>query len=246
MPRAERTPPPYIQIQDHYRSRILSGEIAEGARLPSIAALADEWGVAPATAAKAMAGLGVEGYTITSPQGTFATVGKGAAGAHDLAMRRGQTPGGGNRIVITEGDIRDAPAYVADLLGLETAGARVARREWITYDGPRPIRLSVSWWSAGLAEVAPRLGTTDPGDPLEWIRTDAGRTPIRGRDFFEGREADVREARALGIRPGDPVLASTYLWWDAQGVIEYGEFVLPRKRVVSFAYAIDTDLDASA
>src|SRR6185503_7525601 len=106
MPRAERTAPPYVQIQDHFRSRILSGEIEEGARLPSIAAIAEEWGVAPATAAKAMAGLGVEGYTVTSTQGTFATVGKGAVGARDLAMRRGWTGGNGNRLVITEGDVR--------------------------------------------------------------------------------------------------------------------------------------------
>jgi GntR family transcriptional regulator len=238
MPRAQRTPPPYIQIQDHFRSQILDGRIAEGSRLPSIAVLAQEWGVSNATAAKAIAGLQVEGYVHSSTQGTFATVGKGAAGGRDLVMHRGHMAPSGYREVVTEGDIRPAPVYVAELLGMDPAAAQVARREWITYDGEKPIRLSVGWWSARLAEAVPRLGTQEAGDPSAWILEDGGRAPRFGRDYFEAREADMREARALGIRPGDSVLASTYLWSDAEGVIEYGEFVLPRKRVVSVDYTI--------
>lgn len=244
MPRAQRGTPPYIQIQDHYRERIRSGEIAEGERLPSIAALAEEWGVAAATAAKAVSGLQVEGYVYSSTQGTFATLGKGAAAGADMAMRRGRAPRAGQRVEITEAGLRAAPIYVAELLGLDPAAATVVRREFITYDGPQPGRLSVSWWPGPLAETVPRLATREPGDPLAWIREATGRTPTHGRDWFEGREADVREARALGIRPGDPVLASTYVWSDAEGVIEYGEFVLPRKKVVSLSYTIDADEEA--
>ncbi len=246
MPKAQRGTPPYIQIQDHYRSRILSGEITEGERLPSIASLAEEWGVAAATAAKAIAGLQVEGYAISSTQGTYATVGKGAAGALDLAMRRGHATPSGHRVEITEADVRPAPVYVAELLGLEPDGAQVARRETVTFDGPQPQRLSVSWWSGELAERVPRLGGSEPGDPLAWIAEGTGRRPTHGRDYFEAREADMREARALGIRPSDSVLASTYLWSDDAGVIEYGEYVLPRKRVISFSYGIDQTLDADS
>lgn len=239
MPRAQRGTPPYIQIQDHFRTRILSGEIAEGERLPSIANLAEEWGVATATAAKAVAGLQVEGYVVSTTQGTYATVGKGAAGARDLAMRRGQSTPSGHRVEVTEADVRPAPVYVAELLGFNPEGAQVVRRETVTYDGPQPQRLSVSWWAGEFAEHVPRLVSRDAGDPLAWIAEGTGRRPSHGRDYFEAREADVREARALGIRPGDAVLASTYLWSDETGVIEYGEYVLPRKRVVSFSYAIE-------
>ncbi len=238
MPQAQRGTPPYIQIQDHYRTRIQDGAIGEGERLPSIAALADEWGVAAATAAKAISGLQVEGYVHTSNQGTFATLGKGAAGGADLAMHRGRTNRTGQRIEVTEADVRPAPVYVADLLGIDP-GAPVGRREFITYDGPQPGRLSVSWWPGMLVDEVPRLATADAGDPLNWIHEATGRRPRFGRDYFEGREADVREARALGIRPGDAVLASTYLWRDGDGLIEYGEFVLPRKKVVSLSYTID-------
>lgn len=245
MPRAERGTPPYVQIQEHFREAIRSGAISEGERLPSIAALAEEWGVAAATAAKAISGLQVEGYVYSSTQGTFATVGKGAAGGADLAMHRGRVVRPGQRVEVTEADIRPAPVYVAELLGLSPEGATVARREWVTYDGPQPSRLSVSWWSGDLAEAVPQLAAAEDGDPLEWIRNGAGRQPRYGRDYFEGREADVREARALGVRPGDAVLASTYLWSDDSGVIEYGEFVLPRKKVISLSYTID-DIDTAA
>jgi DNA-binding GntR family transcriptional regulator len=237
MPKAQRGTPPYVQIQDHYRDAIRSGEIAEGARLPSIAALAEEWVVAPATAAKAIAGLQVEGYVYSSTQGTFATLGKGASSAHDRieALRRGRGAPAGQRTVVTEAGIIDAPVYIAELLGIDPAGARVARRETIAYDGEQPKRLTVQWWPA---ELVPSLDPDDGSEVLERIERTTERTPSSGRDYFEGREADVREARALGVKAGDAVLASTYVWRDEVGVIEYGEFVLPRKRVVSFAYAI--------
>lgn len=240
MPRAQRATPPYVQIQDHYRERIRSGEIAEGARLPSIAAISEEWGVAAATAAKAISTLQVEGYVYSSNQGSFATIGKGAASAHDRieALRRGRGAPAGQRTVITAAGIVDAPVYIADLLGIEPDGAKVARRESIAYDGEQPKRLTVQWWPA---DLVPSLDPGDDSEVLERIERTTGRTPSSGRDYFEGREADVREARALGVKAGDAILASTYVWRDQERVLEYGEFVLPRKRVVSFAYAIGPD-----
>jgi GntR family transcriptional regulator len=237
MPRVVKGPPPYVQIQDHYRTAILDGAIKEGERLPAIAALAEEWGVAPATAAKAVSGLQVEGYVYTSTQGTFATLGKGAQSAHDRidAVHRGRSERPAERIEIVDAGIVDAPLYVAELLGVDPDGARVARRESVAFRGPQPQRLTVQWWSAILV---PELTVAEIADPLVRIAEVAGRQPTHGRDFFEGREADVREARALGVKAGDAVLASTYVWQDDEGVIEYGEVVLPRKRVVSTSYTI--------
>lgn len=240
MPRAERAKPVYMQIQDHYRSQILNGTLPEGARLPSISAIAEEWGVAAATAAKAVSGLQVEGYVYSSTQGSFATLGKGAQSAHDRieAIRRGADMPTGHRVQITAGEVIPAPVYVAELLGLDPAGAQVARREWITFNDQNPMRLSVSWYAGALVEVVPQLGTTDDGDPLAWIAQATQRRPSEGRDYLEAREADVREAKALGIKPGDAVLAGAHIWSDTDGVVEYGEWVLPRKRVVSFPYTI--------
>lgn len=240
MPRAERTKPPYLQIQDHYRAQILSGTLAEGARLPSIAAIAQEWEVAPATAAKAIAALQVEGYVTSSTQGTFATLGKGAEAGHDLAMRRTGRPFlTGQRVEVTEAGIIMPPVYVAELLGIDLGPtARVARRESVTYEGVEPRRLSVAWYPPSIFDAVPQLETRDEGEALDWIREATGRTPTDGRDDLEARDADVREARALGIKPGDTVLAGVHRWWDTDGMIEYGEWVLPAGRVVTFPYTI--------
>ena len=237
MPRAARTPPPYVQIQDHFRTAILDETIEEGDRLPSLPTIAEEWGVSVATAAKAISGLRVEGYVYTSTQGTYATLGKGEQSPHDRidAIRRGRGERAAERMEITEAGILAAPVYVAELLGVDPEGARVARRESIAFRGAQPQRLTVQWWPA---DLVPQLSVADIADPLVRIEEETGRRPSNGRDFFEGREADVREARALGIKAGDAILASTYVWRDEDGVIEYGEVVLPRKRVVSFSYAI--------
>lgn len=239
MPRAERTKPPYAQIQDHYRTHILDGTLTEGARLPSIAEIAREWEVAPATAAKAIAGLQVEGYVYSTNQGSYATLGKGAPSAHDRidAQRRGAGLPTGQRIRITETGITDAPVYVAELLGVDP-GLPVARRQWETYDAAGTSRLTVSWYPPSITEAVPALGEDGDGDALGWIEQATGRTPTDGRDWFTARKADMREARALGVHPGDEILASTYLWRDAEGVIEYGEWVTQGGRVVSFPYTI--------
>ncbi|TCP53512.1 TetR family transcriptional regulator [Tamaricihabitans halophyticus] len=51
----------YRQIVDDFRSRITAGELPNGARLPSIRQVAQDWRVALATATKAMAALRDEG-----------------------------------------------------------------------------------------------------------------------------------------------------------------------------------------
>jgi DNA-binding GntR family transcriptional regulator len=63
--------PPWRQIANLYRSRIESGELAPGARLPSIDGIAQEFEVAKTTAQKVIEGLRDEGLVITSPMGTY-------------------------------------------------------------------------------------------------------------------------------------------------------------------------------
>jgi DNA-binding GntR family transcriptional regulator len=62
---------PWRQIADIYRTRIASGELAPGDRLPSIASLAQEYEVAKTTAQKVIEALRDEGVVQTSPMGTF-------------------------------------------------------------------------------------------------------------------------------------------------------------------------------
>jgi GntR family transcriptional regulator len=62
---------PWRQLAARLREQIESGDLAPGARLPSIAGLAQEYDLAVTTVQKAIAALKEEGLVVTSPMGTF-------------------------------------------------------------------------------------------------------------------------------------------------------------------------------
>jgi GntR family transcriptional regulator len=62
---------PWRQLAALLRERIESGELAPGARLPSITSLAQEYDLAVTTVQKAVAALKDDGLIVTSPMGTF-------------------------------------------------------------------------------------------------------------------------------------------------------------------------------
>jgi len=62
---------PWRQIAEIFRTRIRSGELAPGDRLPSIASISQEYAVAMTTAQKVIVALRDEGLVVTSPMGTF-------------------------------------------------------------------------------------------------------------------------------------------------------------------------------
>ncbi|MFI6320091.1 TetR/AcrR family transcriptional regulator C-terminal domain-containing protein [Nonomuraea sp. NPDC050556] len=64
--------PPYMRIVDDIRGRIASGELRPGDRVPSTRQVAKDFGVALATAAKALTTLRMEGTVQTEPR--FGTI----------------------------------------------------------------------------------------------------------------------------------------------------------------------------
>lgn len=48
---------PYAQIAEHYRGEIKEGRLEPGTQLPTVAAIAKEWGVAAMTVQRALAQL---------------------------------------------------------------------------------------------------------------------------------------------------------------------------------------------
>jgi DNA-binding GntR family transcriptional regulator len=58
---------PYLQLAGILRSRIESGELAPGAKLPSIIRLSEDYGVARVTSHKALRVLVDEGLAVVSP-----------------------------------------------------------------------------------------------------------------------------------------------------------------------------------
>jgi DNA-binding transcriptional regulator YhcF (GntR family) len=71
--------PPYLRIVAAIRRRIADGELAPGDRVPSTRQIAEEWGVALATAAKALTTLRLEGLVRTRPRAGTVVAGRGPA-----------------------------------------------------------------------------------------------------------------------------------------------------------------------
>jgi DNA-binding transcriptional regulator YhcF (GntR family) len=66
--------PPYRQIAAEYRAQIQNGTLQPGERLPTVRAMAAEWGVNRVTASKAVVLLRDEGLVVTAGRnGTMVT-----------------------------------------------------------------------------------------------------------------------------------------------------------------------------
>jgi DNA-binding GntR family transcriptional regulator len=59
--------PAYLQLADQLRRAVADGRYAVGARIPAVRAIADEYGVAVATATRAVGLLQQEGIVISRP-----------------------------------------------------------------------------------------------------------------------------------------------------------------------------------
>src|ERR1019366_2951700 len=61
-PAVQRPNPPYMQIVEHIRRQIRSGQLSDGGHVPSVPHLPRDWQVSAPTAAKALTTLRSEGY----------------------------------------------------------------------------------------------------------------------------------------------------------------------------------------
>src|SRR5215475_3058899 len=129
---------PHRQIAAALRERIRRGDWGAGERLPSIPALASQYGVAKQTVQRTIDQLRVEGLLITRPgSGTFVRgtrrrlnrLSRGRYGAHrgyhaDLAQRYRQE-------LLSVGRA-PAPPEVADAFGVADGTELVVRRHLVT------------------------------------------------------------------------------------------------------------------
>ncbi|MEV0414281.1 TetR/AcrR family transcriptional regulator C-terminal domain-containing protein [Streptomyces sp. NPDC050448] len=126
--------PPYLRIVAAIRRRIADGELAPGDRVPSTRQIAGEWGVALATATKALTALRLEGLVEARPR--IGTVVAGTAPA--APARRRPSPGANSeqelsldRIVRTAIEIADAEGLTA--LSMRGVAARLGVAVMSTY-----------------------------------------------------------------------------------------------------------------
>lgn len=217
---AEKT---FAQLTDHYRRQILTGALPAGAKLPSNKELATTWGVAVETVRKALSQLQVEKLIRTSPRGTFVADETPAAAspADRLSAVRStmRTFMDGETSIVTAAQLVVPPVYVADLFDLDH-GDQVVRREYVAGRSSVRTLFAVDWFPAQFAVLVPDLLSTAPAknDGITARVLEAtNRRITTARDDMHGRAADAREAAALGLEVGAPILAGATRWGDDAG-----------------------------
>lgn len=245
-PTVDRPEPPYLQIVDHLRQQIRSGQLRDGDLVPSVRQLARDWQVSPPTAQKALAKLQAEGY-VRGVHGTGTVVSASRAmsyaGRDRLhAVRTGRIYPPNERAEIRSAELVTAPDAIAEALGL-AAGSQVVRRHRVTYRDGDPISASTTWMPGRFARDAPRLLSTERiiEGTAGYVAEITGQVVVRGLDQGSARAATDQDAADLGVLPGSPVACGRNWWYDAEGnVIEYGEYASVPGRWSSHQYELTT------
>ncbi|MCK7624339.1 GntR family transcriptional regulator [Streptomyces sp. RS10V-4] len=108
-------PPPYRRIADEIRARITAGDLAPGDRVPSTRRITKEWGVAMATATKALTALGQEGVVQVVPGvGTVVAETSTAVSSKQLDEASAQAGTGPRRVSGGAGERKERRAREAD------------------------------------------------------------------------------------------------------------------------------------
>jgi DNA-binding GntR family transcriptional regulator len=231
VPTIERPEPPYLQVARHFREQIKAGQLKDGDALPSAREIARTWGLALATAAKALSTLRSEGLTraVTGVGTVVQTKGTLHHSARDRSIaihRTGKIYPPGHYAKIRSAALSPSPALVADALGIDE-GAPVIRRRRTTYTvDDTPISTSVSWFDGSLAAAAPLLLSTDRiiEGTAKYVETRTGRLTVATYVQHAAGFATADEAVELQVTEGSAVLMSRNRFIDGDGaVLEYGE-----------------------
>jgi GntR family transcriptional regulator len=225
---------PHRQIAAQLRERIRRGEWGPGERLPSIPAIAADYGVAKQTVQRTIDQLRVEGVLITRPgSGTFVRgtkrrlnrLSRGRYGAQrgyhaDLAARYRQQ--------LTEVGRAPAPPEVAEAFGVPGGASLVVRRHLVRASDV-PVEVGCSWLrpadAGGTALERPEVFDR----PLyQEVEEATGRRYTSATDQITARLPVREEAELLQIRPDTPVLVLLHVAYDERGKpIEVAQAVWP-------------------
>ncbi|WP_314243001.1 TetR/AcrR family transcriptional regulator C-terminal domain-containing protein [Streptomyces kutzneri] len=116
--------PPYLRIVAAIRRRIADGELAPGDRVPSTRQIAAQWGVALATATRALTTLRLEGLVEARPRIGTVVAGSAPAAPTAPAARRRPAPAPDTEPELTVERIVRAAVEIADAEGLAALSMR--------------------------------------------------------------------------------------------------------------------------
>jgi GntR family transcriptional regulator len=220
--------PRFKQLADLLRARILSGELAPGARLPSEQELIAETGLARGTIRDAVDMLRAEGLVRKEHgRGSFVRDRPPVRRlAHDRFARRHRARGRAAYLAELEAEGRVPEVEVLEVGRAKAAddvavwlqlaiGAEVAvRRRRYLADG-EPMELATSYIPWDLAEDTP-IAQRDSGPGGIYARLEERGHPLkRFSEEVTARMPTVEEVRALRLEPGVPVFRVLRVAYDA-------------------------------
>ncbi len=129
--------PPYLRIAGALRRHIAEGELAPGDRVPSTRQLAREWGVALATATKALTMLRLEGLVVARPRAGTVVATPATPAGPTAPGRSGTAPAPAAEQELSLERIVRAAIEIADAEGLAALSMRgVAARLGVAVMSP--------------------------------------------------------------------------------------------------------------
>jgi len=226
------------RVADALRAAILGGELADGARLPSLAALVREYGVTTDVARHAIAALRAERLVVTR-HGAGAYVSRFTPITRRSPARLSRDGWGQGQAIqdhdtgprprtvdIVVSEIR-APEMIAVALGVRVGQKVLSRsRRFLVED--RPVQLSTSFLPLSLARGTPIVYTdTGPGGLYARL-ADIGHAPARFVEVVNARapHPDEREALELPTTTGLVFEITRRAYDDADRCVEVNQMVL--------------------
>lgn len=248
---ATTTEPVYLRVLEDLRSRIRSGLLEPGARVPSRNAIITNYGVGETAAKHALAVLMSEGLIEARP-GSGCYVRKVPA-AGFLEHDRPQFPGSpfGVRQATAEAGPGDAaspvarrlnwehqtehgpaPLQVARRLQLSSSGSATTTRYLLSSDG-EPVQLATSYepaeLTAGTPVALPEEGPLAGRGVIERMRS-IGIEVDEVTEEVAVRPCSRGEATALALQAGAPVLVIERVHHAGRRAVECTEIVIPADR----------------
>ncbi|BAL92611.1 putative GntR-family transcriptional regulator [Actinoplanes missouriensis 431] len=243
--------PAYRRVAEQLRDKIHSGELAAGARLPSLPDLGRKFGVSADVARQAIAVLRSDGLVETR-QGSGAFIRSFARIVRSSPARLARSQWGagrpiqdhdtGQRLRTADVTVDEVPApdEVAAALGVAPGKPLVARSRRFLIDD-RPVQLSTSYYVPELVRDT-RIVFTDAGPGGSYARlAEAGLEPVRFRERVEARLPDAAERQGLSMSTASGrVLEVTRLAFIADGrCVEFNRMILDAE-----VYVLEYDFPA--
>lgn len=235
--RALKAEPAYRRVVAALREAIRSGELSEGDKLPSVRELANQHGVTPGTATRALSELRAEGLLVARQgAGVYVRQFRSIRRSSPRRLARERWGAGAAiqdadtsdrpRVVGVETGEAPAPEWVAEALGIEPGyPVAVRSRRFLVED--RPVQLATSYLPVDLARGT-QIMHTDTGPGGTYARLgELGHPPATFTEFLRARMPAPDEVERLNLPDGTPVVEITrHAYTEAGRCVEVGLMVL--------------------